>query len=80
MRAQLTRVVEAMESPNVKIQVIPYASGAHPALDSVFTFLEFARPAPDVIYVEAWWDTFTWSRRGIYGDTVMCSIGCPSWP
>ncbi len=52
MRAQLTRVVEAMELPNVTIQVIPYASGAHPALNSVFTLLEFARPAPDVIYVE----------------------------
>ena len=38
--------------PNVTIQVIPYASGAHPALDSVFTLLEFAPPAPDVIYVE----------------------------
>jgi transcriptional regulator with XRE-family HTH domain len=52
MRAQLNRVVEAMALPNVKIQIIPYASGAHPALDSVFTLLEFSRPASDVIYVE----------------------------
>jgi len=52
MRAQLARVVDAMALPNVAIQVIPYASGAHPALDSVFTILEFLRPAPDVIYVE----------------------------
>ena len=52
MRAQLARVVEATAMPNVTIQVIPYASGAHPALDSVFTILEFLQPAPDVIYVE----------------------------
>ena len=52
MRAQLARVVEATALPNVKVQVIPYASGAHPALDSVFTLLEFVRPDSDVIYVE----------------------------
>ena len=52
MRAQLARVVEAIAMPNVTVQVIPYASGAHPAMDSVFTILEFLQPAPDVIYVE----------------------------
>lgn len=52
MRTQLARVLEVMTLPNVKLQVISYASGAHPALDSIFTLLEFAPPAPDVIYVE----------------------------
>jgi transcriptional regulator with XRE-family HTH domain len=52
MRAQLARVVDATAMPNVEIQIIPYASGAHPALDSVFTILEFSRPTSDVIYVE----------------------------
>ena len=52
MRAQLARVVEAAEMPNVTIQVIPYETGAHPALDSVFTILEFVSSAPGVVYVE----------------------------
>jgi transcriptional regulator with XRE-family HTH domain len=52
MRAQLTRVAEVAQRPNVTIQVIPYELGAHPGLDSVFTLLEFSGEAPDVVYVE----------------------------
>ncbi len=52
MQAQLARVMEAAEMSNVTIQVIPYEAGAHPALDSVFTILEFASTAPDVVYIE----------------------------
>jgi transcriptional regulator with XRE-family HTH domain len=52
MRAQLTRVVAATDMPNVAVQVIPFEAGAHPALDSVFTILDFLSSAPTVIYVE----------------------------
>lgn len=52
MRAQLGRVADATALPNVTIQIVPYESGAHPALDSIFTILEFLRPTPDVVYVE----------------------------
>jgi hypothetical protein len=45
-------VVEEMERPNVTVQVIPYSVGAHPALDSNFNVLEFAGPAPDLVYSE----------------------------
>jgi len=52
MAAQLNRVVQACELPNVTVQVIPYDAGAHPALDSTFILLEFAPPVPGVVYVE----------------------------
>jgi transcriptional regulator with XRE-family HTH domain len=52
MAAQLERLVEATEIYKVTIQVIPYSAGAHPAMDSTFTILEFAEPVPSVVYVE----------------------------
>ena len=52
MRAQLERMIEATKIHNVTIQVIPYNVGAHPAMDSAFTILEFAQPVPSVVYVE----------------------------
>lgn len=52
MRAQLGRLVEAAKQPNVTIQAIPYAVGAHPAMDSTFNILEFAGSVSSVVYVE----------------------------
>lgn len=53
MRAQLSRVVEAAGLPNITVQIIPFAVGAHPGLDSNFVVLAFAKPMMnDVIYVE----------------------------
>lgn len=52
MAAQLDRVIDACGLPNVTVQVIPYAAGAHPALDSTFILLQFAPPVPGVVYVE----------------------------
>lgn len=51
MRKQLNRLIEEAERPGLTIQVLPYASGAHPALESNFTILEFAGQLP-VVYVE----------------------------
>ncbi len=34
------------------MQVIPYEAGAHPAMDSMFSMLDFAGPVPSVVYVE----------------------------
>jgi transcriptional regulator with XRE-family HTH domain len=45
--AQLTKKL-----PSVTIQVIPFSSGAHPAMDSMFDILEFAGSAPSLVYVE----------------------------
>ena len=52
MGAQLERMIEATRIHNVTIQVIPYKVGAHPAMDSTFTILDFTDPVPSVVYVE----------------------------
>lgn len=52
MAAQLQRLIELAESPNIKIQVIPYGAGSHPGMDSNFTVLEFDGSTSDVVYVE----------------------------
>ena len=52
MGAQIGRVMEVCELPNVIVRVLPFAVGAHPALDSTFILLEFEDPVPGVVYVE----------------------------
>lgn len=52
MRAQLLRVAEAADLPNVDVQVIPYAVGAHPGAQGSFVILSFAPDERDVIYIE----------------------------
>ncbi len=52
MRAQLEQLIEVSKRPNVTIQVIPYAAGAHPAMDSTFNILEFTGGVASVVYVE----------------------------
>jgi len=53
MRAQLERLIEATKLPNVILQVLPFAAGAHPAMVGAFSVLRFAdQELPDVVYVE----------------------------
>ena len=52
MRAQLDRLIEASSHPRITVQVIPYTVGVHPALDSIFTIVEFDGGVPGVVYVE----------------------------
>ena len=52
MAAQLDRLIEATATQNVTIQIIPYSAGAHAAMDSTFTIMEFAELVPTVVYVE----------------------------
>jgi len=52
MSAQLRKILELSALPNVTVQVIPYAVGAHPAVESNFNLLQLAPPAPGVIFVE----------------------------
>jgi hypothetical protein len=53
MRAQLERLIDAAELPNVTLQVLPLAAGAHPAMVGAFSVLRFAdQELPDVVYVE----------------------------
>jgi transcriptional regulator with XRE-family HTH domain len=52
MREQLNRLIKEAERPNLTLQVMPYDVGAHPALESNFTILEFVGQSPTVIFVE----------------------------
>jgi hypothetical protein len=53
MRAQLERLLEATELPNLILQVLSLGAGAHPALVGAFSILRFAdQELPDVVYVE----------------------------
>ena len=52
MSAQLRHLAEMATLPNVRIRVIPYSAGAHPALESTFYILDFADAVPSVVYVE----------------------------
>ena len=52
MRRQLDHLIEVAKQPNITIQVVPYSVGAHPALESNFTILEFAGQAPTIVHAE----------------------------
>ncbi|MCW2917508.1 MAG: putative DNA-binding protein in cluster with Type restriction-modification system [Actinomycetia bacterium] len=53
MRFQLLRLIEAGQSENIVIQVMPYAAGAHAGTSGPFTTLEFPQLADlDVVLVE----------------------------
>jgi transcriptional regulator with XRE-family HTH domain len=57
MRAQLGRLIEATELPNLTLQVLPFSHGAHAGLAGPFYILEFPGDAhgttdPGIAYVE----------------------------
>ena len=55
MRAQLRHLVHLAERPNVDLQVLPMARGAHAGLDGTFTVLDFPLELPGdpgTVYVQ----------------------------
>lgn len=53
MRGQIQALMEACDKPNVRIQIVPFASGAHSGAGAPFTWLRFAyEELNDVIYLE----------------------------
>jgi DNA-binding XRE family transcriptional regulator len=53
MRAQLGQLIDAVGRPNITLQVLPLAVGAHPAMYGMFHLLRFPAPElPDIAYVE----------------------------
>lgn len=52
MRAQLEHLLDASESSNVTVQVVPYEAGALPNANNKFIILSFASALPDVVFVE----------------------------
>jgi hypothetical protein len=53
MRAQVARLLDAAELPNVSLQLLPFSVGAHAGMDGTFAILNFPEPGdPDVVYAE----------------------------
>jgi transcriptional regulator with XRE-family HTH domain len=53
MRAQLTRLIEMSQRPNVTIQIMPFTAGGHAAAGGPFSVLHFAEDdLPDMVYHE----------------------------
>jgi len=52
MNGQLEDLLTATRRPNITIQVVRFADGAHAGLEGPFSILSFAEPAPRVAYVE----------------------------
>jgi hypothetical protein len=58
MKEQLRHLREAAEKPNITIQVLPFAAGAHPAMDGGFVIVEFPERADsNVVYIEGQTDS-----------------------
>ena len=53
LRAQLQRLIEVTELPNVTLQIIPFRLGGHSAAGGPFSILRFSEPdLPDIVYLE----------------------------
>jgi hypothetical protein len=51
MGAQLEHIVKVTKNYNVTVRVVPYSVGAHPAVESTFSILDFLE-VPSIVYVE----------------------------
>ena len=52
MKEQLNRLLEANESPHVRLQILPFSKGAHSAALGSFVIIGGTEPALDVVYVD----------------------------
>ncbi|MFD7106559.1 helix-turn-helix domain-containing protein [Streptomyces celluloflavus] len=53
MRAQLEHLLEVARLPHVRLQVLPYRSGAHPCMTGAFNIVSFAESeAVDVVHAD----------------------------
>lgn len=52
MRTQVQRIVEVAHLPNVTMQVLPFAAGAHRGMRGPFTALRFPEEGMNTIYIE----------------------------
>jgi hypothetical protein len=53
MRGQLSKLIEVARLPNVTLQILPFAVGAHAAMDGTFVILEFEEEGDaDVVFID----------------------------
>jgi len=54
MREQMERLMEATELPNVRLQIMPFSAGPHPAMYGPFHIFRFQlNEIPDIAYAES---------------------------
>ncbi|WP_443071971.1 helix-turn-helix domain-containing protein [Streptomyces sp. NBC_01477] len=54
MREQMEQLMEATELPNVRLQIMPFAAGPHPAMYGPFHIFRFQlQEIPDIAYAES---------------------------
>ncbi len=54
MRAQISRLIEAVAAPHVRLQIMPFSAGPHPAMYGPFHLFRFPIPElPDVACAES---------------------------
>jgi len=53
MRAQLGKLLEATELPNVTLQVLPFSQGAHAGISGPFCLIDFPDTDPPTAYVDS---------------------------
>lgn len=72
MRPQLKRLLEVTDSPNVTLQILPFAAGAHSGTSGAFEILQFPeRSDPDVVFLENLTDSlYVESDAEVYRYTV----------
>ncbi len=59
MRAQLDRLIDASEQPDITLQMLPFAAGPHPAMYGLFYMFRFpAQELPDIVYGETMTSAF----------------------
>lgn len=71
MRAQLRRLIETAESPNITIQLLPKSAGANPGMDGPFSILSLPEPVPDFGSTEGAAGTVYVENREHVRDLVM---------
>ncbi|BCB85888.1 hypothetical protein Psuf_032010 [Phytohabitans suffuscus] len=75
MCAQLERLIEAAELPNVTLQVLPFEVGAHAGMDGTFTILTFSEPSdPGWFLPKMPPEVCSWRRVRSCGSTCSFSI------
>ncbi len=62
MREQLASLADAAGRPNVTVQVLPFAAGAHPGMLGPFTALRFPQEPLNTIYLELEGGAIYWEK------------------
>lgn len=72
MAAQLRRLVDAVLTQRIDLQVLPFAAGAHPGMDGSFAILTYDEPLlPPVVYLETATEGFYPTGEGVVSLYTM---------